>query len=206
MTSVDVMATAVSKPTSHPPKMKRPPPPFVQNGVNGVKHSHVSSSPQATSKRLPGTNQSVSTGTSGSAAGPTSNFAGATATSMNNVMNKGLLGRAKKDAMKSGEQSSRLQRQSTRVMLSDHSGRVLKHSPEPYGKFHSTLVANRRVRLRFGDWFLTIASFFFLFFPTVHSQNNVLYPEEICEMFALSHRSSVSNAFPIRTAGWQFPV
>ncbi|KAF7720140.1 Uncharacterized protein PECH_007434 [Penicillium ucsense] len=47
------MATAVSKPSPHPPKMKRPPPPFPQTGPNGVKPQQaLSSSPTITQEPL----------------------------------------------------------------------------------------------------------------------------------------------------------
>ncbi|MCJ1305566.1 Transcription factor spt20 [Hypocenomyce scalaris] len=48
------MATAVAtKPAPMPQKMKRPPPPSVQTGVNGVKSSQSSPSPSLSSKRPP---------------------------------------------------------------------------------------------------------------------------------------------------------
>ncbi|PKX93670.1 uncharacterized protein P174DRAFT_440935 [Aspergillus novofumigatus IBT 16806] len=98
------MATAISKPTSHTPKMKRPPPPFVPGGVNGVKpqQSSSSSSPPSTSKRLPGSNQPTSSpATNGLVTNGINGSANSNSTSTNNS-NRGLLNRPKKDAQKPG--------------------------------------------------------------------------------------------------------
>lgn len=102
-----------------------------------MKHSHVSSSPQSASKRLPGSNQLTS---ANSAGGSTSSHLGVAANSANNAMHKGPLSRARKDAQRPGEQSARLQRQSTRTMPLEHNGRMLKKSPEPYVKTTSHIL------------------------------------------------------------------
>lgn len=123
------MATAITQPTTHAHKMKRPPPPLVQTGVNGVKQSQATSPPQPSAKRIPGAGQSTSVGSAGGLG-----FASA-ASSTNGVMVKGPLGKARKDVQRSGEQSPRLRRQSTRTALGDNGNRVAKNSPEPYGGF-----------------------------------------------------------------------
>ncbi|KAL2220580.1 Spt20 family-domain-containing protein [Thermoascus aurantiacus ATCC 26904] len=121
------MATAVSKPASHPPKMKRPPPPFAQNGVNGVKPSQPSSSPSTASKRLPGANQSASANSASSSAA-------------NNANNRAV-NRPKKEMQKQGEpSSSRPQRPTTRTASAEVDRRVAKKFPEPYVKTTSYIL------------------------------------------------------------------
>lgn len=118
------MATAISKPTSHPPKMKRPPPPFSQPGVNGVKPQPPSSSPPTANKRIPG---STSAGSSPHTANGVAN--------MSNVA-KGPLNRTRNlQSQKPGEQSSRMGRPVTATAASGIDNRVSKRSPEPYGEF-----------------------------------------------------------------------
>ncbi|KAJ5948339.1 Spt20 family [Penicillium verhagenii] len=126
------MATAISKPTSHTPKMKRPPPPFTQPGVNGVKPQPSSSSPPTTNKRLPG-NTSVRT---------SPNLANGVINMANSA--KGPLNRARANpSQKSGEQS-RMGRPITRTTTGGNDNRVSKRSPEPYGKdlheFHLSMA------------------------------------------------------------------
>ncbi|BAE56018.1 Spt20 family-domain-containing protein [Aspergillus flavus] len=120
------MATAISKPTSHPPKMKRPPPPFVPTGVNGVKPQQSSSSPQPTSKRLPGSNQP---GPAGSTSGAVTNGVNGAADS-NGV--KTSINRPKKEAQKPGDQGMRLAKPLARTLSTDNERRLGKKCPEPY--------------------------------------------------------------------------
>lgn len=126
------MATVISKPASHPPKMKRPPPPLVQAGVNGVKPAHqssaTSSSPSSTSKRLPGANQPDTVNVTSS---PMAN--GVNGASYLNF-SKGPLGRSKKDAQRTVDHTARIQRPQSRTMSIDNERRVGKKGPEPYGK------------------------------------------------------------------------
>lgn len=116
------MATAVSKPTSQPPKMKRPPPPFSQAGVNGVKAHQPSSSPQLASKRPPGSFTATSS----------PNLANGVA----NVANpaKGPLNRTRNQSQKLADASSRLGRPLTRAELADSENRSGRTFPEPYGE------------------------------------------------------------------------
>ena len=117
------MATAISKPTSHPPKMKRPPPPFSQPGVNGVKPQPPSSSPPTANKRIPGS----------TSAGSSPNLANGVA-NMSNVT-KGPLNRTRNlQSQKPSEQSSRMGRPVTKTAASGIDNRVSKRSPEPYGE------------------------------------------------------------------------
>lgn len=123
------MATAISKPTSHPPKMKRPPPPF-QSGVNGVKSQHPSASPQSASKRIPGSNQSsAAAGSTGGAAtnGAVDPAIGAPA--------KGAPNRSKRDAQKPADQLTRPQKALGRHLSSDNDRHLGKSSPGPFGGF-----------------------------------------------------------------------
>ncbi|GMG00538.1 unnamed protein product [Aspergillus oryzae] len=129
------MATAISKPTSHPPKMKRPPPPFVPTGVNGVKPQQSSSSPQPTSKRLPGSNQP---GPAGSTSGAVTNGVNGAADS-NGV--KTSINRPKKEAQKPGDQGMRLAKPLARTLSTDNERRLGKKCPEPYGEFPQALCA-----------------------------------------------------------------
>ncbi|KAL4915516.1 Spt20 family-domain-containing protein [Aspergillus aurantiobrunneus] len=124
------MATAISKTTSHTPKMKRPPPPFVQTGINGVKPQPSSSSPPTTSKRLPGAGQSVTTS---STSHPVVNGANGTGNSSSTPI-KGPLGRPRKDAQKLGDQSIRVQKSVSKMMSLDNERRPGKAFPEPYVK------------------------------------------------------------------------
>lgn len=123
------MATAVSKPASQPPKMKRPPPPFVQTGVNGVKPSQPSASPSSSSKRLPGAGQPSSSSSAGGSA-------------VNGTNNRPIQ-RPKKEMPKPNEPASRLQRPSTRTSVAEADRRVSKKFPEPYGlSFRRSMVWN----------------------------------------------------------------
>ncbi|BCS26105.1 uncharacterized protein APUU_50816S [Aspergillus puulaauensis] len=124
------MATAVSKTTSHPPKMKRPPPPFVQSGVNGARPQQSSSSPPTTSKRLPGAGQSA---VPSSTSHPALNGANGIGNS-NNTATKGPLGRPKKEAQKLGDQAIRLQKPALKNSSSDNDRRAGTASSEPYVK------------------------------------------------------------------------
>ncbi|KAJ5819065.1 hypothetical protein N7474_004656 [Penicillium riverlandense] len=116
------MATAVSKPTSQPPKMKRPPPPFSQPGVNGVKAHQPSSSPQLASKRPPGNFTATSS----------PNLANGVANVANSV--KGPLNRTRNQSQKLADASSRLGRPLTRGELADNENRSGRTFPEPYVK------------------------------------------------------------------------
>lgn len=113
------MATAVSKPASQPPKMKRPPPPSFQTGVNGVKPSQPSASPSSSSKRLPSAGQSASASSAGGSAA--------------NGVNNRPLNRPKKELSKPNEPPSRIQRPSTRTSVAEADRRIVKKFPEPYG-------------------------------------------------------------------------
>lgn len=130
------MATVISKPASHPPKMKRPPPPLSGTGVNGIKPPHQpsasSSSPSSTSKRLPGANQTDTVNVTSS---PMANGVNGAS-----YLNKGPLGRSKKDAQRPVDQTARLQRPPSRAMSLDNERRVGKKCPEPYGKAASRLT------------------------------------------------------------------
>jgi hypothetical protein len=113
------MATAVStKPTPHPPKMKRPPPPFVQPGVSGARGAQPGQASSPALNRPGGGKQSAMA----SSSGPLANGANGRAAS-----------RPKKETQKPGEPSSRLQRPSARVTSLDDR-RAVKKFPEPYGK------------------------------------------------------------------------
>lgn len=127
------MATAISKPTSHTSKMKRPPPPFSQPGVNGVKPQPPSSSPPTTNKRLPGNTSNSSS----------PNLANRAVNMVNS--SKGPLNRARAlPSQKPGEQS-RIGRPMTRTAAGGNENRVSKRCPEPYGKprlaFHHPMAA-----------------------------------------------------------------
>ncbi|GAD97677.1 hypothetical protein ANI_1_2982014 [Paecilomyces variotii No. 5] len=119
------MATAVSKPASQPPKMKRPPP-FVQTGVNGVKPSQPSASPSSASKRLPGAGQPLSSSSAGGSA-------------VNGTNNRPIQ-RPKKEMPKPNEPASRLQRPSTRTSVAEADRRISKKFPEPYVKTTSYIL------------------------------------------------------------------
>jgi transcription factor SPT20 len=118
------MATAVSKPSSQGPKMKRPPPPILQTGLNGVKSSHPYTSPSSVSKRLPGINQSAYLN---STSGATASHA------INRAIN-----RTKREPQKLGEASSRSHRLPTRAISTEMDRRVTKKFPEPYGLYQIT--------------------------------------------------------------------
>ncbi|KAL5049639.1 Spt20 family-domain-containing protein [Aspergillus fruticulosus] len=124
------MATAISKTTSHPPKMKRPPPPFVQNGINGVRPQPSSSSPPTTSKRLPGAGQPAAIS---STSHPAVNGVNGTGNSSNTPV-KGPLGRPRKDAQKPGEQDIKAQKQTQKTPSLESDRRLGKAFPEPYVK------------------------------------------------------------------------
>ncbi|KAE8145224.1 Spt20 family-domain-containing protein [Aspergillus avenaceus] len=128
------MATAISKPTSHPPKMKRPPPPFVQTGVNGVKPQQSFSSPPSSAKRLPGANQPAATGPT---SGVVTNGVNGAADS-NNV--KPSLQRPKKEAQKPGDQGTRSTKPLARTVSTENERRLGKKCPEPYVKTTSYIL------------------------------------------------------------------
>lgn len=130
--ATDTMATVISKPASHPPKMKRPPPPLGQPGLNGVKpqQSLSSSSSSSASKRLPGSSQPSAANATSS---PMANGVNGASSYLNNS-NKGPLNRAKKDAQKPGDPTTRLQRSLSKTAATDNDRRIGKMRPEPYGK------------------------------------------------------------------------
>ena len=117
------MATAISKPTPYAQKMKRPPPPFGQAAVNGVKGHHLSSSPTSAAKRPPAS-AAINAGSH------LTNGAG----HVPNSTNKGPLNRTRNQAQRSIDQSSRSGRPVTRTAASDNAHRAGKKAPEPYGK------------------------------------------------------------------------
>ncbi|KAI9367721.1 Spt20 family-domain-containing protein [Aspergillus egyptiacus] len=130
------MATAISKTASHPPKMKRPPPPFVQTGVNGVKPQQSSSSPPTASKRTSGAPQLAA---AGSTSHPAINGVNGVGNSSNTGV-KGTMGRPKKDAQRPGDQGMKLQRPVPKTGLSDGDRRSGKAFPEPYVKTTSYIL------------------------------------------------------------------
>lgn len=139
------MATVISKPASHPTKMKRPPP-LSGPGVNGIKSSQqggssaASSSPSSASKRLPGANQSDPVNvTSSPMANGVNGSSGASYLNNSNNNNKGQgpLGRSKKDAQRPVDQAARVQRPPSRAVSVDNERRVGKKCPEPYGRLPS---------------------------------------------------------------------
>ncbi|KAL4873799.1 Spt20 family-domain-containing protein [Aspergillus spectabilis] len=131
-----MMATAISKTTSHTPKMKRPPPPFVQTGVNGVRPQPSSSSPPTTSKRLPGAGQSAAaTFTSH----PGLNGVNGVGNSSNTPI-KGPLGRPRKEAQKLSDQGMKVQRPTTKTPSSENDRRLGKAFPEPHVKTTSYIL------------------------------------------------------------------
>ncbi|OQD82245.1 hypothetical protein PENANT_c022G02968 [Penicillium antarcticum] len=122
------MATAISKPTSHTPKMKRPPPPFGQAAVNGVKGQQLSSSPTSASKRPP-TSASVHAN---------SNFTNGAANVASSL--KGPLNRTRNQSQRPVDQLSRSGRPITRTAMMDQAHRVGKKAPEPYVKTTSYIL------------------------------------------------------------------
>ncbi|RAH79835.1 hypothetical protein BO86DRAFT_420518 [Aspergillus japonicus CBS 114.51] len=130
------MATAISKPNSHPPKMKRPPPPFVQTGMNGVKSQQSSTSPSSTAKHLAGSATPVAAGSTNA---PMANGANGTA-SAGALSNKGPQNRTKKEAHKAGEQAGRLQKPVSRASSIDSDRRAGKRCPEPFVKTTSYIL------------------------------------------------------------------
>ncbi|KAL4944436.1 Spt20 family-domain-containing protein [Aspergillus oleicola] len=124
------MATAISKTTSHPPKMKRPPPPFVQTGVNGVRPQPSSSSPPTASKRLPGTPQSAA---GSSTSHPAANGVNGLGNSSNTSI-KGPLGWPRKEAQKIVEKGGKVQKSALKTPTFDSDRRLGKTFPEPYVK------------------------------------------------------------------------
>lgn len=126
MSAVDDMATAVSKP-AYPPKVKRPPPPFSPSGSKGVKPQPGSSSPQPSSKRVPGPN---------SINGSASHLPNG----VNPSATKGPLGRTRRDVQRPGDPSLRLQKPLTRAASADTGRRTNKIAPEPYGEFPFNVI------------------------------------------------------------------
>ncbi|PYH49405.1 uncharacterized protein BP01DRAFT_76536 [Aspergillus saccharolyticus JOP 1030-1] len=130
------MATAISKPSSHPPKMKRPPPPFVQTGMNGVKPQQPPTSPPSSAKHLPG---SATTSATGSANASMVNGANGTANA-GATSSKGPQNRTKKEAQKAGEQAGRLQKSFSRASSIDSDRRLGKRCPVPFVKTTSYIL------------------------------------------------------------------
>lgn len=128
------MATAISKPTPHTQKMKRPPPPFGQAAVNGVKGQHLSSSPTSAARRSP-TNAMSHTG---------SHFTNGVG-QVGNSTAKGSLNRTRNQAQRPIDQSSKSGRPVTRTAASENAHRVGKKASEPYGK-QSRGAPNAKVR------------------------------------------------------------
>ncbi|KAJ5743205.1 hypothetical protein N7533_010307 [Penicillium manginii] len=122
------MATAVSKPGSHPPKMKRPPPPFPQVGVNGVKAQQLSSSPPATSTHLPGSSSVTSS----------PNLTNGVANGAN--VAKGPLNRTRNQSQRPGDPSSRFGRPVTRTSTNVNQNGVGKSHSEPFVKTTSYIL------------------------------------------------------------------
>ncbi|CAI7574162.1 unnamed protein product [Penicillium pancosmium] len=122
------MATAVSKPGSHPPKMKRPPPPFPQVGANGLKAQQPSSSPPATSTRLPG----------GSSVTSSPNLTNGVANGAH--IAKGSLNRTRNQSQRPGDASSRFGRPVTRTSTNGNENGVGKSHSEPFVKTTSYIL------------------------------------------------------------------
>ncbi|KAJ5871920.1 Spt20 family [Penicillium soppii] len=123
------MATAISKPTPHTQKMKRPPPPFGQAAVNGVKGQHLSSSPTSAARRSP-TNAMSHTG---------SHFTNGVG-QVGNSTAKGSLNRTRNQAQRPIDQSSKSGRPVTRTAASENAHRVGKKASEPYVKTTSYIL------------------------------------------------------------------
>ncbi|KAJ5382238.1 Spt20 family [Penicillium concentricum] len=124
-----MMATAISKPASHTQKMKRPPPPFGQAAVNGVKGQHLSSSPTSAAKRLP----------TGASVNASSNFTNGVAHVASSTT-RGPLNRTRNQSQRPMDQSSRSGRPVTRTAATDNAQRVGKKAPEPYVKTTSYIL------------------------------------------------------------------
>jgi transcription factor SPT20 len=179
------MATAVSKPSSHPPKMKRPPPPFPQTGVNGVKAQQSASSPTTTSQRPHG---NISAGSSPSLANGVANLS-------NN--SKGASNQIKTQSQRPSDGASRQTRPVTRNSLAGNDHRAAKMNPEPYGE---TLICAQLANA-------VLLSFLRLLTQSDrYSQNNILHPQEICEMSSLSHFASPSHPLSIRATRRKLPI
>jgi len=101
--------------------MKRPPPPFPQAGVNGVKTQQASSSPPNTTQRLPG-NMS---------AGPSPNLTNGVLNVANGA--KGPLNRTRNMSQRP-DPATRVTRGVARTSSLGNENRVGKRCPEPYGK------------------------------------------------------------------------
>lgn len=115
------MATAIStKSAPHPPKMKKPPPPFVQTGNNGSRGAQTSQVSSPVPGRSGGVKQSAMAASSG----------GIVANGVNNRSTNKL----RKETQKAGEPSPRLQRPLGRLNTVEDR-RAAKKSPEPYGMF-----------------------------------------------------------------------
>ena len=181
------MATAISKPASHPPpKMKRPPPPLVSTGVNGVKPQQPSSasSPSSASKRLPGSGQPAAANATSS---PMANGVNGASYLTNN---KGPLNRTKKDAQKPGDQQTQMQRPLLRTTSTENDRRIGKKCPEPYGKALAEVVGLLCGLLTF----------------TASSENNATHPEKICKASSFPHCTPSSDPFSLRATRWEFPL
>lgn len=163
------MATAVSKPSSHPPKMKRPPPPFPQTGVNGVKAQQPSSSPPTTSQRPLGNN---SAGSSPNLANGVTNLA---------TNSKGAANRTKTQSQRPGDVASRKTRAVTRTSTMGSDNRAAKMSADPYGETAVRTIGQ-----------CLIAVLRLLTISDRCSQNHVLHPQEIREEPSISHFASSS--------------
>ncbi|KAJ5286589.1 Spt20 family [Penicillium angulare] len=150
------MATAISKPTSHTPKMKRPPPPFSQPGVTGVKPQPPSSSPPTTNNRIPGN----------TSANASPNLTNGVANMANS--SKGTLNRTRNHpSQKPGEQS-RIGRPVTRTATGGGDNRVSKSRSEPYGE--SLLGYRRAIAFHDTPW-LTMS---FRYLATVKTTSYIL--------------------------------
>ena len=167
--------------------MKRPPPPFPQTGVNGVKAQH-SSSPQPASKQLPGSNHSTPASSTGP---PIMNGANGAVDSKGGP-GKGPLNKSKKDAQKANDPAARIPKHLVKPLSTDTERRLGKKCPEPYGETSQCCV------LRY-PCLLTLALL-------VKSQNNFLYPKEILKMSAIPYRTPTSDTFPFRAAGRKLPL
>ncbi len=176
------MATAISaKPPAHPPKIKRPPPPFGQTGINGVRVSQPTPSPLVAPNRASGVKQT-------GAATPNGGV-------VVNGASSRLGTRSRKEPQKAADPSSRLQRISTRVTGADGVSvdrRLLKKFPEPYG------WALRRLTIVEDAELLT--------YVIMSSQNNFVHSQEVFKVPAISGSTSPPNPLSLRSTRWKFSI
>lgn len=184
------MATAIAtKPALMQQKMKRPPPPSVQTGVNGVKSSQSSPSPSLSSKPPPSgakhpPSSAVMDAPNGAAngSGPRLSNRRRESQKPGDIQGRPYAGRGNKAANGPGSSADR---------------RSAKRLPEPYGTFRgqSAVVHHRGSRIQ--DVLTILCN---------TSENHVVRPAEIQESSSLPHSAPTPHAFPLRSARWQLFV